>query len=106
MAAEAAAGEGIFQAGEDAFSLPVLDNGATNNIAITSVGNDRANAFGVPMWCCAFGKTPVATNNLDITRDQSVASVNIDIVKVGDRTALAFGRAEATNNVAIDTLQH
>ncbi|HUS75335.1 MAG TPA: hypothetical protein VMY43_04930 [Methanothrix sp.] len=112
-------GTGIFETEGSAIRFPEAQD---TNIDTLEVGNDKAMAFG-NLW----QKTPLATatNNLeikknqdsgvcepcDVTEDDGTTSyagcmdpcikVNIDQIKVGNREAMAFGFASATNNVKI-----
>jgi hypothetical protein len=107
---------GIFETDGSAFRFP---DGQDTNIDTLNVGNDKALAFG-NIW----QKTPIATatNNLEIKKNQDsgecdqnaccestetfpcsdcCVKVNIDQINVGNREAMAFGFAAATNNVKI-----
>jgi radical SAM protein with 4Fe4S-binding SPASM domain len=102
---------GIFETEGSAFNFPEMQD---TNIATLIVGNDKALAFG-NIW----QKTspPTATNNLEIKKNQDSGAceqcavegscmdpcikVNIDQITVGNREAMAFGFAIATNNVKI-----
>ena len=103
---------GIFETTGSAFRFPEYQD---TNVDTLTIGNDKALAFGVP-W----HKAPVtfATNNLEIKKNQDSGAcdccsdnsvscqdccikVNIDQIKVGNRDALAFGFAAATNNVKV-----
>ncbi|MCX6676502.1 MAG: hypothetical protein NTU95_00975 [Methanothrix sp.] len=110
---------GIFETEGSAFKFPEMQD---TNIDTLNVGNDKALAFG-NVW----QKTPpaTATNNLEIKKNQdsgvcspcqvvdpvteglvdgcadSCIKVNIDQITVGNREAMAFGFATATNNVKI-----
>ena len=110
---------GIFETEGAAFRFPEAQD---TNVDTLTVGNDKALAFG-NIW----QKTPTATatNNLEIKKNQdsgvcvpctllpndpestefnckdSCIKVNIDQIKVGNREAMAFGFASATNNVKI-----
>jgi hypothetical protein len=103
---------GIFETTGSAFRFPEYQD---TNVDTMTVGNDKALAFGVP-W----QKAPVtlATNNLEIKKNQDSGEctccddnslscqdccikVNIDQISVGNRDAMAFGFASATNNVKI-----
>ncbi|MFZ3148570.1 MAG: hypothetical protein WA137_05965 [Methanothrix sp.] len=108
---------GIFETDGSAFNFP---EGQDTNMDTLTVGNDKALAFG-NIW----QTTPVATatNNLEIKKNQdsgecsscdvldefgepigctdSCIKVNIDQINVGNREAMAFGFATATNNVKI-----
>jgi hypothetical protein len=105
-------GDGIFETDGSAIRFPEFQN---TNIDTVDVGNDKAIAFG-SIW----QKNPVtkATNNLEIKKNQDVGpyptaaqdlvtntTVNIETIKVGNREAMAFGLASATNNVKIVTNQ-
>jgi hypothetical protein len=105
-------GNGIFES-SDGLRFPVL---ADTNFDSITVGDDNARAFG---WggFFPFDNSPAkAENNLEIKKNQEVGNcspctdgtcgdscttVNIDQVHVGDRTAQAFGNAEAVNNVKL-----
>jgi len=82
-----------------------------------TVGSDRALAFG-NIWQRNPGAT--ATNNLEIKKNQDSGSVfaatadrkcfpchdccikvNMEQVNVGNREAMAFGSATATNNIKV-----
>jgi hypothetical protein len=111
---------GIFETDGSAFRFPDRED---TNVDDLTVGNDKALAFG-NIW----QKTPLATatNNLEIKKNQDSGlntccnatkqnadgsyeegcqdcciKVNIDQIKVGNREAMAFGFASATNNVKI-----
>jgi hypothetical protein len=113
-------GTGIF---ETEGALMKFPDAQDTNIDTLVVGNDKALAFG-NIW----QKTPLATatNNLEIKKNQdsgecapcnllpedpedptpisctdSCVKVNIDQISVGNREAMAFGFATATNNVKI-----
>jgi hypothetical protein len=109
-------GTGIF---ETEGSLVRFPEAQDTNIDTMVVGNDKALAFG-NIW----QKTPIAsaTNNLEIKKNQdsgecapcllddgetqvgcsdTCIKVNVDQIKVGNREAMAFGFAAATNNVKI-----
>ena len=110
---------GIFETEGSAFQFPVSQD---TNVDTLTVGNDRALAFGNP-WRGAH--EAVATNNLEIKKNQDsgecvccnsgndnaspcqdcCVKVNIDQIKVGNREALAFGGASASNNIKIVTNQ-
>lgn len=101
---------GIFETEGSAIMFPEF---ADVNSAILTVGNDRALAIGT-------GIDPIATNNLEIKKNQDSGEcaccqavdpspscedccikVNLEEIIVGNRDAMAFGLAEATNNVKI-----
>jgi hypothetical protein len=109
-------GTGIF---ETEGALTRFPEAQDTNIDTLDVGNDKALAFG-NIW----QKTPIATatNNLEIKKNQdsgecapcllddgetqigcsdTCIKVNVDQIKVGNREAMAFGFAAATNNVKI-----
>jgi len=105
-------GTGIFETDGALTRFPADQD---TNIDTLEVGNDKALAFG-NIW----QKTPpaTATNNLEIKKNQdsgecescidadencydTCIKVNIDQIKVGNREAMAFGFATATNNVKI-----
>lgn len=112
-------GTGIFETDGSLIRFPEAQD---TNIDTLNVGNDKALAFG-NIW----QKTPVATatNNLEIKKNQdsgacvpctllpddpestefnckdSCIKVNVDQISVGNREAMAFGFAAATNNVKI-----
>ncbi|HPS92268.1 MAG TPA: hypothetical protein PKV33_08935 [Methanothrix sp.] len=103
-------GTGIFETDGSLIRFPEAQD---TNIDTLTVGNDKALAFG-NMW----QKTPIAsaTNSLEIKKNQdsgecspcedgscfdSCIKVNVDQIKVGNREAMAFGFAAATNNVKI-----
>jgi len=107
-------GGGIFQSEASAFQFPEF---ADTNFDRLTVGNDRALAFG-GIW----RRPPLATatNNLMIEKNQDSGEceccgpescqecclkVNMEQIRVGNREALAFGAAIATNNVKIVTNQ-
>jgi len=112
-------GTGIFETDGSLIRFPEAQD---TNIDTLNVGNDKALAFG-NIW----QKTPVAsaTNNLEIKKNQdsgvctpcqvedpdtgllvdgcmdTCIKVNVDQINVGNREAMAFGFASATNNVKI-----
>jgi hypothetical protein len=105
---------GIFETEGSAFNFPEDQD---TNVDTLDVGNDNAMAFG-NIWQ---GPVATATNNLEIKKNQDSGvcaccsaeefgygncsdcciKVNIDQIKVGNREAMAFGFASATNNVKI-----
>ncbi len=107
---------GIFETEGAAFRFPDAQD---TNVDTLVVGNDKALAFG-NIWQTA--PVATATNNLEIKKNQdsgecapcllndgetqigctdSCIKVNIDQINVGNREAMAFGFAAATNNVKI-----
>ena len=117
---EAVLASGIFETEESSIKFPA---GQDTNIDSLQVGNDKAFAYG-----SIFTKTPkaTATNNLEIKKNQDSGAcapceildetgevietigctdtcikVNVDQINVGNREAMAFGFASATNNVKI-----
>ncbi|NTV27065.1 MAG: hypothetical protein HGA93_00030 [Methanothrix sp.] len=110
-------GDGVFETDISAIKFPAFQD---TNVDSLDVGNDKAVAFG-SIWQTGF-RSPKATNNLEITKNQdtgecapcqdfngtctdSCLTVNLEQIKVGNRDALAFGFATATNNVKIVTNQ-
>jgi hypothetical protein len=108
-------GGGIFESESSAFHFPEFAN---TNFDRLTVGNDRAMAFGGIRQ-----RSPLttATNNLMIEKNQDSGDcdccdtgsicqecclkVNMEQIRVGNRDAMAFGAAVATNNVKIITNQ-
>ena len=103
---------GIFETEGSAFRFPELTD---TNAASVTVGNDKALAFG-SIWRRA--PMAVATNNLEVKHNQDsgvceccdsgdiscqdcCTKVNLEQITVGNRNAMAFGFAAATNNVKI-----
>mgnify|MGYP007088121651 CR=1 FL=1 len=109
-------GEGIYETADAALKFPAAADTNFDNLV---VGDDRAVAFGQA------DPIATATNNLEIKKNQDSGKcdccpvteqgteschdccikVNYEQIKVGDRTATAFGFASATNNVKIVTNQ-
>ncbi len=123
--------DGIFETDGSAFSFPA-DFTDTNYDAV-QVGNDKATAFGSNSgFPFGFQNGPAnAQNNLEIKKNQdsgkcrpcvfavenefeseltvcddACLKMNIEQIKVGNRNALAFGLASATNNVKLVTNQN
>jgi hypothetical protein len=111
-------GDGIFETDISGIRFPSAQD---TNVDSLQVGNDKVTAFGSSYL---FAKEPVATNNLEIKKNQdsgdcticqdefgvvdcndTCIKVNIETIKVGNRDAMAFGFASATNNVKIVTNQ-
>ncbi|RPI07742.1 MAG: hypothetical protein EHM65_11360 [Acidobacteriales bacterium] len=104
---------GIFETEGSAFRFPEF---ADTNVDILTVGNDKALAFG-SIWRRA--PMAVATNDLVIKKNQDSGAceccdiscqdccikANLEQITVGNRNAMAFGFAAATNNVKIVTNQ-
>ena len=107
---------GIFETDGSAFRFPEFQD---TNVDTLTVGTDKALAFGVP-W--QESPATLATNNLEIKKNQDTGEctccssgnvscqdccikVNIDQIRAGNRDALAFGFAAATNNVKLVTNQ-
>lgn len=113
--------DGVFETYGSSAKFPAFQD---TNIDILDVGNDRATAFG-NIWQIG-SRHPEATNNLEIKKNQDSGAcvtcmdesnfndtelysnctdpctkVNMESIKVGNRDAIAFGFAEATNNVKI-----
>ena len=115
---------GIFETDNDAFQFPVFADTSFDSV---QVGNDKATAFGMDHgFPFGFRNGPAnAQNNLEIKKNQdsgvcepcpcidenvcpcddACLKVNIEQIKVGNRAALAFGAASATNNIKIVTNQ-
>jgi hypothetical protein len=105
-------GNGIFESSdglnfpEGSLSGSVL---ADTNFDSITVGNDRANAYGFEGFFPFESNPAKATNNLEVKKNQQVGPllnnssviVNIDQVHIGDRSAQAYGNAEAVNNVKL-----
>jgi len=106
---------GIFETEGSAFKFPEFQD---TNVDTLNVGNDKALAIG-NMWG---NIDPTATNNLEIKKNQDSGEctccrtgeapchdccikVNLEQVNVGNREAMAFGFATATNNVKLVTNQ-
>jgi hypothetical protein len=111
-------GTGIFETDGSALEFPEFQD---TNMDILNVGNDRALALG-NIW----QKTPVASaiNNLEIKKNQDSGecaccrtidnvspcqdcciNINLEQFKAGDREAMAFGSASASNYIKIVTNQ-
>jgi hypothetical protein len=107
---------GIFETDGSAFRFPELTD---TNVDSLTVGNDKALAIG-SFW--HRGPMAVATNNLEIKKNQDSGAceccssgdvscqdccikVNLEQINVGNRNAMAFGFAAATNNVKVVTNQ-
>lgn len=114
-------GNGIFETDGSAFTFPVIQDTSYGSV---QVGNDKATAFGMgKSFPFGFSNGPAsAQNNLEIKKNQdsgtcdpcqvlneqgnpicqdSCLKLNIAQIKVGNRESLAFGFAQATNNVKI-----
>jgi hypothetical protein len=114
-------GEGIFETGGSAFQFP---SGADTNFDSVVVGDDYAFAAGfIVRPPFVFGPAN-AVNSLEIKKNQDsgececcqvldpscpcqdcCTKYNVEQITVGSRTALAFGFANANNNVKIVTNQ-
>jgi hypothetical protein len=118
-------GDGIFETDGSAFQFPAI---ADTNFDSVIVGNDKATAFGTAWgWMNHYGPAN-AVNNLEIKKNQdsgdcdscctadtgesacavcqdACLKANIEQIKVGNRDAMAFGFANAANNVKIVTNQ-
>ena len=100
-------GNGIFES-SDGLNFPEAALSDVNFDSIT-VGNDRANAYGFEGFFPFESNPAKATNNLEVKKNQQVGPllnnssviVNIDQVHIGDRSAQAYGNAEAVNNVKL-----
>lgn len=115
-------GDGIFETDGSAFQFPAV---ADTNFDSVIVGNDKATAFGTTWgWMNHYGPAN-AVNNLEIKKNQdsgecdsccnaegacsecndACLKANIEQIKVGNRDVMAFGFANAANNVKIVTNQ-
>ncbi|MGD0951771.1 MAG: hypothetical protein ABR985_05160 [Methanotrichaceae archaeon] len=111
-------GNGIFES-SDGLKFPEAALSDVNFDSIT-VGNDNAQAFGFDGFFPFSDNPAKAVNNLEVKKNQQVGqceccqaqdsscpckdcciTTNIDQVHIGDRTANAFGNAEAVNNVKL-----
>ena len=105
---------GIFETDGNAFSFPV--DYLNTNYGSIQVGDDKASSFGMgSSFPFGYKNGPAnAENNLEIKKNQDAGprfdvesgfdtsnKLNIEQIKVGDRTAQAFGYATAINNVKI-----
>ncbi len=105
---------GIFETEGTAFKFPEMQD---TNLDSLIVGDDKALAIG-NIW----QKRPLAaaTNNLEIKKNQdsgncspcggslcldACTKVNIDMIKAGNRKAMAYGPANAANYIKIVTNQ-
>jgi hypothetical protein len=119
-------GTGIFETDGNAFSFPVM---ADTNYDSVQVGNDRALSFGMgDGFPFGLRNGPAnAVNNLEIKKNQdsgdcepclddsgdpleyfcqdACLKFNVEQIEVGNREAMAFGFATATNNIKIVTNQ-
>ena len=120
-------GQGIFETNGAAFKFADGQDTNSDNLVI---GNDRALSTG---WAGFFpfdnNGPAVATNDLEVKKNQDsgvcnqsaccptldaagaqschdcCVKVNLESIKIGDRTAQAFGLATATNHVKVVTNQ-
>ncbi len=112
-------GDGIFETEGGACRFPTNHD---TNFDSVEVGNDMARAFGGSDF---FGPKAKANNFLEIKKNQdsgecascctaetpcqeckdACIKVNLEQITVGDRSAFAYGDAEATNRVKIVTNQ-
>ena len=105
---------GIFETDGNAFSFPV--DYLNTNYGSIQVGDDKASSFGMgSSFPFGYKNGPAnAENNLEIKKNQDAGprfdvesgfdtsnKLNIEQIKVGSRTAQAFGYATAVNNVKI-----
>ena len=108
---------GIFETTGSAFKFPDFAN---TNFDSLSVGNDKSSGHG--KYLATNTAITIATNNLEIKKNQDSGAcdcctsgdlscqdcclkVNLEQITVGNREAMAFGMAVATNNVKIVTNQ-
>jgi len=106
-------GDGIFETEGSLFKFPVDQDTSLDSLV---VGDDKALAFGMT-W--GIDPPAIAENNLEIKKNQDSGDcvccptnctdccikINLEQIKVGNREAMAFGFATATNNVKIVTNQ-
>lgn len=105
---------GIFETEGSAFKFPEKQD---TNLDSLIVGDDKAMAIG-NIW--QKGPKAKATNNLEIKKNQDSGNcspcggnlcldpctkVNVDMIKVGNRRAMAYGSASADNYIKIVTNQ-
>lgn len=111
-------GDGMFMMEGSSLSFPVHQDTNFDSIA---VGDDKAMAFGM-----TWGKhhPAIAANDLEIKKNQDSGDceccqaldsscpckdccqkLNIEQINVGNRKAMAFGSASATNSIKIVTNQ-
>ncbi|MGA9098001.1 MAG: hypothetical protein WB392_03625 [Methanotrichaceae archaeon] len=124
LADENHANGGAFRSDSTELSIPDMTN--VNFDGVTT-GSDSALAFG-PEWGFKSSIPPKAENNLEIMKNQQSGmsgtnttspgqigygaynitnpTINIEQIKLGNRQALAFGSAIATNNIKIDAVQN
>jgi hypothetical protein len=121
-------GDGIFETDGSAFQFPAF---ADTNFDSITMGNDKATAFGTYWaWNNQYGPAN-AVNNLEIKKNQdsgdcdscctgtetetspdlcavcqdACLKANIEQIQLGNRDAMAFGFANAANNIKIVTNQ-
>jgi hypothetical protein len=121
-------GNGIFESDGNAFQFPAV---ADTNFDSLVVGNDKATSFGQTWgWPHSYGPAN-AVNNLEIKKNQdsgpcnscctgtadeispegcavcqdACLKANIEQIKLGNREVMAFGFANAANNIKIVTNQ-
>jgi hypothetical protein len=115
-------GSGILESEGSVFQVPTESD---VNYDSVSVGNDKATSFGTTWgWMNHYGPAN-AVNNLEIKKNQdsgicescctgddacaeckdACLKVNVEQIKVGNRDVMAFGFANAANNVKIVTNQ-
>jgi hypothetical protein len=115
-------GSGILESEGSVFQVPEESD---VNYDSVSVGNDKATAFGTT-WGWMYRNGPAnAVNNLEIKKNQDSGlcdsccnpegecseckdacyKVNVEQINVGNRDVMAFGFANAANNIKIVTNQ-
>jgi hypothetical protein len=118
-------GDGIFETDGSAFQFPVF---ADTNFDSITLGNDKATSFGTAWgWMNQYGPAN-AVNNLEIKKNQDSGTcdscctadtsasecavcqdaclkANIEQIQLGNREVMAFGFANAANNIKIVTNQ-
>jgi len=110
--------DGIFEAEGNIFQFPSF---VDTNFKSVEIGDDNAFAVGWPWSMRSMNGPANAANSLEIKNNQDTGlceccqtidsvecpcqdcclKLNAENIKVGDRTARAFGFASATNNIKI-----
>ena len=129
LAEEHQANGGALRSDGTELSFPDLTNANFDGV---TTGSDSALAFG-PEWGFKSSIPPKAENNLELKKDQETGmsginttspeqaafmgatgqtphnitdpTINVEQIKLGNRQALAFGSATATNNIKITVVQ-
>jgi hypothetical protein len=115
-------GRGLFEADSGASGF---NTSCSTNFDSIVVGDDKANAFGNYWSHDIFGPQALAQNNLEIKKNQTSGNrtccfseevgnsscrqcnpqLNLEQIRIGDRTSFAYGNALAQNNIKIITNQ-